>query len=341
MGAELPSSMRASQWTMLAGGLEKNLKVNTQAALPKQAKSLPADHTLVKVSYATLNPVDYKLAELPLIGSYDFSKPAIPGLDFSGKVVSTTLPHLKAGELVFGTTATPKFGALAEYTVAPKQGVVSLPNHVPLDQAACVGIVGLTAYQCIIPFIEPGAKVLINGGSGGTGMFGIQIAKAAGCEVTTTCSSANVDFCKSLGADTVIDYRTENVVDALKRSGTEYDLIVDNVFADSNLYWDSHHYLKPEGKFITIAGTATLKFITEVLKIFFLPRWLGGGKRKFSFVSASPNAEQYVQIAKWMEEGKVKVEIEKMYELEDAGKGYKRLKSGRVRGKLVVKVAGE
>ena len=269
----LPATMRASQWTTTHGGIEKNLKMNPTAPLPKNANNLPADHTLVKVLYTTPNPVDYKLADtLPFI----FSKPATPCLDFAGRVVATTLPHLKPGELVFGATAPPVFGAAAEYLIVGKSQLAPIPDGVDPKDAATMGIVGLTAYQTIAPFVKAGSKVLINGGSGGTGTFGVQIAKALGCEVTTTCSGANVDLVKSLGADKVIDYRSEDVLTSLKRSGTQYDLIVDNVFATPDLYWNAHHYLKPSGHFVTIAGSPSINSIVTMAKIFLWPRVLGG-----------------------------------------------------------------
>lgn len=334
----LPTTMRASQWTTVSGGIEKNLKVNNQAPLPKNANSLPADHTLVKVLYATPNPIDYKLMDtLPWM----FTKPCTPCLDFSGKVVTSTLPHLKPGELVFGKTEPPGFGALGEYVVVGKQACIPLPDDVEPKQGACVGITGLTAYQCIAPFAKAGDKVFINGGSGGTGTFGIQIAKAIGCHVTATCSGPNVDLCKSLGADQVIDYRSEDVIASLKRGGTQYDLIVDNVFATPDIYWAAHHYVKPSGRFITVAGTPSLGFIVKFMKAFLWPAYFGGGQRKFQFVTCTSNAEQYAQIAKWMEEGKVKAVISEEFGLEEAGRAFEILKTGRTRGKLVIKVADE
>ncbi|KAF2716519.1 NAD(P)-binding protein [Polychaeton citri CBS 116435] len=337
--SSLPTSMRAAQWTSNTGGLERNLRVNSEAKLPKDANALPKDSILVRVAYSSLNPVDYKLPELPLLGNFLFSKPATPGLDFSGKVVSSQVPHLKPGEPVFGKVELPNFGALSEYVVVGKQGVAKIPNGVSAKDAACVGVTGLTAFQCIVPFVKPGDKILINGGSGGTGTFGIQLAKAAGCHVTATCSGANVELCKSLGADEVIDYRTQSVVDTLKRSGTRFDHIVDNVFADPNLYWQSEHYLKPDGQYVTIAGEAKLTTISAFLKIFLIPTFLGGGKRKFQMITCASNTEQYNQIAKWMGEGKVKVVIEQELDLSEVGKGYERLKSGRTRGKVVIKVS--
>lgn len=331
-----PETMRASQWTRMSGGIDRSLKFTSEAALPKNAKSLPKDSTLVKVAYTTPNPIDHKVAEtLPFI----FSKPAIPCLDFAGHVVSSTLPHLKPGEPVFGKTEAPAFGACAEYVVAGKESCVPCPPDVPLREAACVGIVGLTAYQELVPFVREGDKVFINGGSGGVGTFAIQIAKAIGCHVTTTCSGPNVDLCKSLGADEVIDYRSNDVVSTLRKSGHQFDLVVDNVFLTPALYWQCHHFLKPTGVFVTIAGTPSIPFIWDCMKVYLWPKFLGGGQRAFKFVANTPSAVEMEKIAKWMQEGKVKAIIEKEFPLENAGEAFSHLKGGRTRGKVVIKVA--
>jgi NADPH:quinone reductase-like Zn-dependent oxidoreductase len=213
-----------------------------------------------------------------------------------------------------------------------------LPDGVDLEQAACVGVAGLTAYQCIAPLAKPGSKVLINGGSGGVGTFGIQIAKALGCTVTATCSGKNAELCKELGADEVIDYRSTPVVEALKRSGNQYDLIVDNVFAEPQIYWQSHHYLKSSGHFVTVTSEFTLHSVVNLTGVLMLPGWLGGGIRKSKFVSVAAKKNDFETIAAWMKEGKVKASIEETFPLEKTGEAYARLKSGRTRGKIVIKI---
>ncbi|EMC98493.1 hypothetical protein BAUCODRAFT_428085 [Baudoinia panamericana UAMH 10762] len=338
MASTLPQTMRASQWTTTSGGLDKNLRVNTSAPLPTNAKSLKPGETCVKVAYTTVNPADYKAVEtLPFL----FSKPATPCMDYSGTVVTTTLPHLKPGELVFGKTEPPVFGCLGEYVVVGKAGCVPVPDSVRLKDAACVGVTGLTSYQCLAPYVKAGDKVFINGGSGGTGTFGIQIAKAMGCHVTATCSGPNVDLCKSLGADEVIDYRSTNVVSHLQRSGTQYDLVVDNVFSDASLYWACHNFLKPSGKYVTVVGTPSLAWLRDILSVFLWPSWLGGGQRKLVFTFCTTNAVEYEKIAKWMQEGKVKAVIDKEYNLEQAGEAFAHLKTGHARGKVLIEVSGE
>lgn len=333
--------MKASQWTNASGGLEKNLKVNNNASLPKAANSLGKDETLVKVSYSALNPVDYKMAEMPLLGQFGISKPASPCLDYSGKVVATTRSDLKLGQSVFGKLDPPKFGAMAEYLVADREGCVALPEGATLKDAGSVGVAGLTAYQCVAPNVKAGDKVLINGGSGGTGTFGIQIAKALGCYVVTTCSGPNVDLCKSVGADEVIDYKTQDVVETLKRGGRQFDLIIDNVGTQPEIYWQCHHYLKPTAKYVTVGMTINLWAVYNMLSIFLIPSFLGGGQRKYEFLTANSKAVDYAAIGKLLAEGKVKPVIEETFTLDTVPEAFQKLKTGRVRGKLMVKISDE
>lgn len=341
MATTLPSTMKAMRFSAITSGLEKSLALDSSTPLPSHANELPEGATLVKVAYTSPNPVDYKLPEATLYRRWKMSLPAIACGDFAGTVVSTTLPHLKPGDRVFGRCDPPAWGALAEYLlVTSPEGVVPLPDNVSMRDAATLGVVAITAYQCLEPYVKPGSKVLINGGSGGCGTYGIQIAKLLDCTVTATCSGPNVQLCKDLGADEVIDYRTTNVVEHVKRQGTQYDHIIDNVNTPE-LYFNAHHYFKPEGTFVLIAGSPSLSHVVGLLKMFMLPAWLGGGRRSVKFVGRKSNAAEYAQIVGWMSEGKVKTVVEKEYELEEAGEAFARLKTGRVRGKLVIKVGDE
>lgn len=211
--------------------MESSLKVNEATLLPTGAHALPKDSALVKVSYASINPVDYKLPEVGLTRYTAMGRgPWIPSSDYAGTVVGTNLSHVKAGDRVAGWTAIPKFGTLAEYAlIEGAENVTKLPEGVDLKDAATLPIAAQTAMQCIAPFVKEGFKVVIHGASGGTGIFGVQIAKNLGCTVTATCSGANAEFCKSLGADNIIDYKSTDVVQELQRGGLQYDLIVDNV----------------------------------------------------------------------------------------------------------------
>ncbi|KAF3805726.1 Reticulon-4-interacting protein 1 [Colletotrichum gloeosporioides] len=337
---QLPATMRAAQWRTTTGSIEKNLKLVTNAPLPKTASSLPKGCTLVKVAFASINH-DYKLAELPFLNRI-FPDPATPGVDYSGTVVATTSTTLQPGQGVFGRTEMHKCGTLAEYVVVGKSGIAAVPAGVSLKDAACVGICGVTALQALAPFVKEGDTVLVNGGSGGTGMFAIQVAKALGCaRVVAVCSGQNADFCRSLGADDVIDYKKGDLVDALQKRGEQFDHILDTIFLDTELYWQSHQYLVPDGTYVAIGLPLTAHTFTTLIWIHLLPRLFGGGKRRFKFHSVFANPEHFLQVGRLVEEGKVKPVIEDVFGLEDAGKAYARIKSGKAAGKLVIAVGGD
>ena len=343
----IPLTMKAWQYSHITNGIEKHLKLNTAAPLPP----LGTDHVLVQILSASLNPADYKFAEIPLLSNLLIKKPAIPAVDFAGRVVAigpdsgkvVRREELRAGELVFGKLDAPvRFGVLAEYAVAPREGCVPLPHDggVSVDDAACVGTAGLTAYQCIIPNVKAGDRVFINGGSGGVGSFGIQLAKVKGCFVVTSCSGANVELCKSLGADQVVDYKSQNLVAELKKM-QKFDLVVDNVGSPSELYWHAHHFTNAGTKFVQVGAAFSPGDIYSLVARMVWPGFLGGGKRSFEFLGTKNNYEQFKDIARWMAEGKVKALIDEVYGMEDKGpiRAFEKLKTGRVKGKLVVRVA--
>jgi NADPH:quinone reductase-like Zn-dependent oxidoreductase len=186
----VPTTMQAWQWSQCTDTLENALSMNHSAPLPTSKRPLAIGESLIQVHAAALNPVDYKLAELPVVGRMAIPKPATPGLDFAGKVVQVGPEcNVKVGQMVFGKLE-PKqqFGTLGEYIIGSKAGTVPLPDGIDAEQGATLGVCGLVTYQCLAPNVKPGNRVLINGGSGGTGTFAVQIAKALGCHVTTTCS---------------------------------------------------------------------------------------------------------------------------------------------------------
>jgi NADPH:quinone reductase-like Zn-dependent oxidoreductase len=115
-------------------------------------------------------------------------------------------------------------------------------------------------------------------------------------------------------------------------------LIVDNV-GTLELYWNAHDYLKADGLYINIAGTATLAHVLNVLKVSYMPLWLGGGQRAAMFLRRKSNADDFARIAQWIAEGKLRPVIEKVYSLDETAEAFARLKTGRSRGKLVIRVA--
>ncbi|KAL1613126.1 hypothetical protein SLS60_001358 [Paraconiothyrium brasiliense] len=358
----LPSTMHAWQWTTCKTTLESALTLNPTAPLP--SRPLRPGESLIRVHAASVNPIDYKLPELPIVGRLAIPKPATPGLDFAG-VVAEPGPKsaLKVGQRVFGKLE-PKqqYGTLGEYVIGSAAGTVPLPDGVSFEQGATLGICGVVTYQGLVKNVKRGDRVLVNGGSGGTGTFAVQIAKALGCEVVTTCSGelrfqsqiwgsrgahtnrcvgANVQLCKDLGADEVIDYRTQSVVSALEKGEKKLDFVLDNVGEPKALYWKAPSFTKPGARYVQIGSQVSLGFVFDLACRLALPTWLGGGKTPFSFASASTNFNDYQGLADLVVNGQVKPVIDEIYTFENAPKAYEKLRTGRTRGKIVVRVANE
>jgi alkaline phosphatase D len=335
----MAQTMKAWQYKSVAGGMEKNLHVNDNAPKPVPGD----DEILVQVHAMALNPVDHKVTESPaplrLLGSV-----FIPGSDYCGRVaeVGKNATSFTRGDMVFGAKiGSFANGTLAQYVAINKEHAAPLPKNVSVEDAASVGIVGLTEFQAINPNVKRGDKVFINGGSGGTGVLGIQVAKALGCHVTTTCSTPNVPLCKSLGADEVIDYKTTNIVKELSSKGREISLVVDNIGSPSNLYKASNAFVLPDGHFKQVGVTPDLSGMALVGGNMLRPGFLGGGKAKYQVIMGQGSQSNLQTLAGWMAEGKVKAVLDSVYEWEDAPKAYEKLKLGRTKGKIVIKVPQE
>ena len=336
----LPTTMKAWQFSSTKGGLEKNLHINASAALPKPA----SNQHLVQVIAAALNPVDYKPSEIPGVTRFVLTKPVTPAVDFAGTIITPAAgSSLKEGQLVFGCSGSNPIagGALREFSVATTDNIAPLPEGVSPVDGATVGVAGLTAYQSIVPHVKKGDRIFINGGSGGTGAFGIQIAKAVGCHVTTTCSTPNVDLCTRLGADKVVDYKKESVLKALKSIEHKFDHAVDNVGADKEVMWQSHEFMKPRTLYVAVGGEPSVGELIDTLKRKLLPSFLGGIKGKVVGFWPKMSQKDLQQIGDWMKTGKVKALIDQEFLFEQAPQAFEKLKTGRAKGKIVVHVASE
>ncbi|OHE98165.1 zinc-binding dehydrogenase [Colletotrichum orchidophilum] len=348
MAQQPPTEMR--RWQIPApGSFIKDLTLTTVPT--PSATTLTPTQVLVQVVAAGINPADYKLPDLGLVAKAMVSFPRCPGMDFSGRAVAvgSEITDIAPGDLVVGrVNPLGTHGSLSEYLVADRDGIAAFP-HDPaaaaaaaesLEQAGAVGTAALTAYQTIAPYVKAGDHVFINGGSGGTGTFGIQIAKALGCAVTVSCSTAKEALCKSLGADEIIDYKTSDVVSVLRSKGKVFSVVVDNVGnSPPNLYKASDDFLLAGGHFKFVGGAVSLAQVSSLVPSLFLPGFLGGAKHKFeTFMTKNVHAD-LAQIAAWMAEGKVRTVVDSTYEFEDAVKAYEKLKEGSAAGKIVVRVA--
>ncbi|KAK2038842.1 zinc-binding dehydrogenase [Colletotrichum somersetense] len=352
MAQEIPAEMR--RWQIASpGAFIKDLRLVTVPA--PAASALKPDQVLVRVVAAGINPADYKTVELGLVAKAILPFPKPPGLDYSGRAVAVgaAINDVKPGDAVFGGIhPTSAQGTLSEFIVVGRDSVVAFsPFSVgsadaednDLLKAGGVGTAALTAYQSIVPYVKAGDEVFINGGSGGTGTFGIQIAKAVGCRVTVSCSTAKAELCRSLGADNVIDYRAADVVATLRSRGHVFALVVDNVGnSPPNLYKAASDFLLPDGRFKLVGAAISLaqaRILLNLAPSMLLPVFLGGARHKFEVFWPKNSHDDLVRIAAWMAEGKVCTVVDSTFEFEDAVKAYEKLKEGSATGKILVRVA--
>ncbi|KAF2024244.1 NAD(P)-binding protein [Setomelanomma holmii] len=331
------ATMKGWLFQASSGPMEKNL---TQPSSGIPRPKIKGSEILVENFSTALNAIDYKVLELGFITNLVF-KSVTPGLDVCGRVVEvgSKVTNYHVDDIVYGALPpAPTNGALAQFVPIPAASVALVPKGLPSDDMVSVGVVGLTVYAALKPYVKPGSKVFINGGSGGTGVMAIQVAKILGADVTTSSSTANLELCKSLGADTTLDYTSAPIAQQLKDSGAIFDLVVDNVGTPANLYRASSTFLQPQGKYVQIGLAVSFagfrQFITN--KITSLLAW---GKREWIFVDASANQhEAYDQLAAWMREGKIRAVIDSKFEFSEVPKAYERLKTGRAQGRVVVHV---
>lgn len=344
---------RAWQYGAIHDTMQDSLTINDAAPLPgvASASSLGRGQVVVEVISAAINPVDYKLCETPVVGRLLIPRPATPGLDLCGRVVASASPDLAEGQLVFGGLPTAAgargMGTLRKYCVLPASGLTPLPEGVDPDHAAAVGTAGTSAYLSLMPeTLQPGAKVFVNGGSGGVGTWTIQLAKAMGAaHVVATCSTRNVDLCRQLGADEVVDYRSVNVIDDyLKTKTREFDLVIDNVGDNAPpLYDASAHALKPGGTFVQVGVGAAMSpgsMAAMFKRQLWPPSFLGGGP-EFYLVRMDNNSKMLKPIGQWMTEGKIKAVIDRAYAWDEVPEAYRHLRGGHARGKIVVRVTDQ
>ncbi|EXL66107.1 hypothetical protein FOPG_17703 [Fusarium oxysporum f. sp. conglutinans race 2 54008] len=313
--------MFALRYASTKGGFEANLTLEENVDKLVMPSDGPA--AVVEVLYSSLNPEDYKLPELPFLGSWNIPPPATPGTDYVGRTYETNMPDLKKGDMVFGTLDLPtKYGTLAQYVlVKGKDGVSKVPRGfedagIDMRDLVCLVTAGLTALQSLKP--QPvGAHVFINGGSGGTGTFCIQIAKRinGAAKIVTSCSGKNVPLVKNLGANNVIDYAQGDVVEKVealtKDAGRKFDLIVDNVGNNPDLYWQSQKFLGVDGHFIRIGAPSV------DLRV------------RFSALFVETNSEQLETLGKWVMvmERKLEPVMGGSFRLGDASQAFAMLKS--------------
>jgi NADPH:quinone reductase-like Zn-dependent oxidoreductase len=296
------------------------------------------DEVLIRVHAASVNAAELHLVRgkpfLVRLMGLGLLKPkhTIPGAAIAGRVeaVGRNVTQFEIGDEVFGDLSACGWGGFAEYVCAREDALALKPANLTFEQAAAVPLAAVTALQALRDKgqIQPGQKVLINGASGGVGMFAVQIAKSFGAEVTAVCSTRNLDLVRSLGADHVIDYTKEDFT----QNGQRYDLIL-----AANGYHPISAYkraLSPKGIYVMSGGSLTQVF--QAMLIGPLVSMTGG--KKMGNVMAKPKQKDLVVVKELLEAGKVVPVIDKRYPLGEVPDALRYLEEGHAQGKIVITV---
>lgn len=306
------------------------------------------DDVLVRIHATAVNVLDSKIrgGEFKLILPY--RPPFILGHDVAGTVVriGRNVRRFKAGDEVYARPRDHRIGTFAEFIAMNQADVAPKPANISMEEAASIPLVGLTAWQALVEVgkLKPGQKVFIQAGSGGVGTFAIQLAKHLGAVVATTTSAKNVELVKSLGADLVIDYKTQDFEKVL--SG--YDLVLHS--QDAKTLEKSLRVLKPGGLLISISGPPDPEFAREQGMNLFLKlvmRLLSRSVRKkarslgvrFSFLFMRAQGQQLSEITSLIESGVIRPVVDKVFPFEKTGDALAYVETGRAKGKVVIRVA--
>lgn len=302
-------------------------------------KPVPRDNeVLVKVHAATATATGVGARSgKPVIARLfsGLTKPRnnVLGVEFAGEIVAIgkDVTAYAAGDSVFGMTGATTPGAYAEFKCMPEDGaMLPLPDNTSYDQAAAMVEGGLTALNFLRnkANIQQGQKVLIYGASGSVGTASIQVAKAFGADVTAVCSSANFELVKSIGADCVIDYKTDDFT----QNGQQYDAIFDTVGKRS--FAECKGSLTPNGIYLDSGNAATI-----------LPMlWTSAFGRNKAILtatyvrSASEIKKDLAVLKELMEAGKMHAIIDRRYPLEKTAEAHRYVETGRKRGNVVITI---
>ncbi|WCK01321.1 NADP-dependent oxidoreductase [Agrobacterium tumefaciens] len=302
---------------------------------------------MVEIHAASVNVLDNKIrdGEFKLILPYRL--PLVLGNDVAGVVVrvGANVRKFKPGDEVYARPAQGRIGTFAEYIAIDEADVALKPNNLTMEEAASIPLVTLTAWQVLVERanVQKGQKVLIHAGSGGVGTVAIQLAKHLGAYVATTTSTGNIDLVKSLGADSVVDYKKDDFEKVLRG----YDVVLNSLGKDT--LEKSLAVLKPGGKLISISGPPDPDFarqnglgwpLRQVMRL------LSSGIRRkskrlgvsYSFLFMTANGGQLEKIASLIEAGDIRPVVDRVFPFEKTNEALDHVQTGRAKGKVVIAV---
>ncbi len=296
-----------------------------------------ADEVIVKVHAVSVNRADeYMLKGNPFLIRLmnGISKPKIKvlGLDISGTVeqLGSNVTSLKVGDQVFGNTSEALLGGLAEYARIKVEHLMTKPSCITYNQAAAIPQAAVTALQAIQKAdVRKGQQVLINGASGGVGLFAVQIAKAYGAKVTAVCSQRSADIVRSKGADTVIDYRQEDFT----QKSDKYDVILGiNGYQPLKKYKSA---LAEKGIYVMVGGSGKQLLQGMLLTPLYSNK---NGKRLIGLGDAKLRTQDLVEIKRLVEATQIIPFVDKHFNFEETPEAFQYLMEEHAIGKVVITI---
>jgi NADPH:quinone reductase-like Zn-dependent oxidoreductase len=303
--------------------------------------TVQATDLLIEVKAAAINPIDKSIILGNLQSMLPIPMPSTSAYDVSGIVVElgNEVSEFEIGDLVYSRVPQEQMGTIADYVAVTSTAVSKKPNNISFEEAASLPLAGLTAMQSLeYAGIKENDIVLIHAGSGGVGSFAIQYAKAKGAYVYTTTSTNNVSWVKELGADRVIDYKTEDYKSIVK----DADIVFDTL--GKNYTMEAFGVVKKGGKVVSVVGPldeanakmfgmADYKLPEELAKL------SSEKAAEYKFIFMHPNGSHLKEIKALVEDDKIKPIIDKVYPFSESIEAFIHLASGRAKGKIVIKIA--
>ena len=305
------------------------------------------DEVLVQVHATGVNLLDSKIRDGEFKPILPYRMPLILGHDVAGVVVKVgpSVRLFKPGDEVYARADDFRIGTFAEFIPVKETSLATKPKGLTMDETASIPLVGPTAWQALVEIAQltKGQKVFIQAGSGGVGTFAIQLAKHLGATVATTTSAANAALVKRLGADIVIDYKTQDFEEVLR----DYDVVLHS--QDGQALEKSLRVLRRGGKLVSISGPADPTFGKQIAAPGFvrLVIWLlsAGVRRRardrgvdYAFLFMKASGSQLREITRLIEAGAIRPVIDKVFPYPSTNEALAYVESGRAKGKVVIRV---
>jgi NADPH:quinone reductase-like Zn-dependent oxidoreductase len=304
------------------GSSDEVIEINKDAPAPNDPS---AGKVLVKIKAAGINPVDWKIREGYMQQMIPLQFPSSLGADFSGVIekVGQGVSEFRQGDEVYGQASmlSGGSGAFAEMALANADTIAHKPKSLSHPEAAGLPLVGVSAWLALVETIslQKSQKILIHGGAGGIGSVAIQLAKHLGAYVATTVSTNDKQFAKEVGADEIIDYKTQTFEELIG----DYDAAFDTVGGET--YSRSFKVLKRGGIIVSMLEQPNQELMTQF-----------GVKAIFQFTQI--NRDRLTKLAQWVDQNNIRVNVDKTFSLEEAGKALDYQRDVHPRGKVVLAI---